>query len=96
LLDLKVDEHEGLSFRVLESVGLGKKIITTNPRVRDYDFFNPDNILIWNGQSIEELKAFVDKPYMPVADHVKKKYSLKNWIQYVLGEGAYTPITLPQ
>lgn len=96
LLDLKVDEHEGLSFRVLESVGLGKKLITTNSRVRDYDFFHPNNILIWSDQSKEELQAFIEKPYVPLAEHIKNKYSFKNWIQYVLGEGAYTPITLPE
>jgi hypothetical protein len=96
LLDLKIDEHEGLSFRVLESVGLSKKLITTNSRVRDYDFFHPDNILIWDGQSKEELESFIEKPYVFLSEHIKNKYSFKNWIQYVLGVGSYTPITLPE
>jgi hypothetical protein len=96
LLDLKVEEHAGLSFRVLESVGLGKKLITTNSRVQDYDFFHPNNILIWSGQSKEELRVFIEKPYFPIAENIKNKYSFKNWIQYILGEGSYTPITLPE
>ncbi|HEX5150699.1 MAG TPA: hypothetical protein VFW07_04590 [Parafilimonas sp.] len=95
LLDIKASEHEGLSFRVLEAVGFGKKLITTNQRVRDYDFFHPDNILIWSGQSKEELEAFVNKPYVPVSEALKHKYSFKNWIQYMLKEGSYIPIELP-
>lgn len=95
LLDLKIDDHDGLSFRVLESIGFEKKLITTNSRVQGYDFFNPDNILIWKGQSTEELRIFIEKPYVPVPEPVKTKYSFKNWIHYVLGEGSYIPITLP-
>jgi len=95
LLDLKVEEHEGLSFRVLESVGFEKKLITTNYRVRDYDFFHPNNILIWIGQSKEELQSFISKPYSSIPEAIKNKYSFKNWIHYILGEGNYTPIDLP-
>ncbi|MBX2965591.1 MAG: hypothetical protein KF845_05550 [Cyclobacteriaceae bacterium] len=96
LLDLKVAEHEGLSFRVLEAVGFEKKLITTNHRVRDYDFFHADNILIWTGQSKEELAAFVNKSYVSIPETIKQKYSFKNWIHYVLDEGNYTPIELPR
>lgn len=96
LLDLKVSEHEGLSFRVLDSVGFDKKLITTNHRVRDYDFFQPNNMLVWTGQSKEELAAFINKPYVIIPEIIKQKYSFKNWIQYVLDEGDYTSIELPR
>jgi hypothetical protein len=95
LLDLKIQEHDGLSFRILEAVGFEKKIITTNYRVRDFDFYHPNNILIWNNQSKEELEAFINKPYVPLPTDVKQKYSFKNWIKYMLDEGDYTPIELP-
>lgn len=96
LLDLKVVEHEGLSFRILEAVGFEKKLITTNSRVRDYDFFHPNNILIWTGQSKEELAEFIKKPYVPISASIKMKYSFKNWINYMLDHGEYTPIELPR
>lgn len=96
LLDLKVSEHEGLSFRVLDSVGFEKKLITTNHRVRDYDFFHPNNIMIWTGQSKEELAAFIDKSYVTIPEITRQKYSFRNWIQYVLDDGDYTPIEIPR
>jgi hypothetical protein len=96
LLDLKILEHDGLSFRILEAVGFEKKLITTNYRVRDFDFYHPDNILIWSGQSKEELESFIKKPYTGIPETVKKKYSFTNWIHYALDEGDFTPIELPQ
>lgn len=96
LLDLKIEEHDGLSFRVLEAVGFDKKLITTNHRVRDYDFFHPSNILIWTGQTKEELAAFINKPYVAIPENTKNKYSFRNWIHYVLDEGNYMPIDLPR
>lgn len=96
LLDLKVTEHEGLSFRVLEALGFEKKLITTNFRVRDYDFFHPNNILIWTGQTKEELAEFLKKPYVAIPEFIKMKYSFKNWINYMLEYGDYTPIELPR
>ena len=95
LLDITVAEHEGLSFRILEAVGFERKLITTNPRVHDYDFYHPDNILIWTSQSKEELAEFLRKPYVAIPERIKWKYSFKNWIQYMLDYGDYIPIELP-
>lgn len=94
LLDIQAAVHDGLSFRVLEAVGFEKKLITTNEKVKDYDFFNPDNILIWAGQSKEDIEAFASKPYVPVPEKIKYKYSFKNWIQYLLNEGDSIPLEL--
>jgi hypothetical protein len=95
LLDLKVAEHDGLSFRVLESVGFEKKLITTNHCVHEYDFYHPDNILIWKDQSLSELEDFIKKPYKKLPTAIKDKYSFKNWIQYALDSPDYTPLSLP-
>jgi hypothetical protein len=95
LLDIKVAEHDGLSFRVLESVGFEKKLITTNHRVHEYDFYHPDNILIWKDQSLSELEDFIKKPYKKLPPAIKDKYSFKNWIQYALDFPDYTPLSLP-
>jgi hypothetical protein len=96
LLDFKVPEHDGLSFRVLDSIGFEKKLVTTNHRVLEYDFFHPNNILVWTSQSKEELASFIKKPYVTIPEKIRQKYSFNNWIQYVLDEGYYTPIEIPR
>ena len=46
LIDLKLESHNGLSFRFYESLYFQKKLITNNKDVVNYDFYNSNNILI--------------------------------------------------
>ena len=83
LLDIAQPKQEGLSFRIFETLVLEKKIITTNPSVSTYDFYNPNNIFIWQNENTIPAKEFFTTPYSPVPDDVVKKYSLENWIQRI-------------
>lgn len=95
LIDFVTSDHTGLSFRVFEALGYGKKLITTNVEVAHYDFYHPNNIFIWDGQDLEGIEAFMRKPYMPIDPDIKEKYSFSNWIRYILNLEPYKEITLP-
>lgn len=95
LVDIHVPVHAGLSFRIFEALCFNKKLITTNEAVRHYDFYNPNNIFIWNTTNGEQLNDFLKAPFMEVPEHIKNKYSFLNWINYVLEHDKYTPIELP-
>lgn len=94
LIDLVINTHNGLSFRVFEALYFKKKLITNNEEVCKYDFYHPDNILIWKNQSVSELKVFIEKPYNSAVDDICKKYFFGNWIKNVLDIEPYTPIDL--
>ncbi|NGM64782.1 hypothetical protein [Sphingobacterium sp. SGR-19] len=95
LLDIQNPIHNGLSFRIFEGIGYDKKVITTNPNVIKYDFYRPENILIWNEQSLAELKQFIDMPYQVLPEDIKQKYSFSNWAAYMLDLPHHMPINLP-
>lgn len=95
LLDLQADVHKGISFRIFEAIGYDKKVITTNDAVKEYDFYDPQNILVWQNQSSQELMDFLNSPYADLPDYIKQKYSLQNWIKYMLDLDSYIPIDLP-
>lgn len=95
LIDIQIKTQSGLSFRIFESIGYSKKIITTNKDVYKYDFYNPNNILIWDNQSESELLEFYNKEYEPLPILIKEKYSFGNWIKYVLNIEDHIPINLP-
>jgi len=95
LVDLVHPIHEGLSFRPMEAIGLGKKLITTNERIREYDFYRPANVFVWNGNR-DDLAAFLQADHEPLPDSIKKKYGFRNWLQNLLDVGDYQPITLPR
>ena len=83
LLDIAQPKQEGLSFRIFEAMILKKKLITTNRSVATYDFYNPNNIFIWQNEGTIPAKEFFTTPYSPVSADIVKKYSLENWVQQI-------------
>lgn len=81
LLDFKTPAHKGLSLRVFEALGYDKKLITTNEIVKDYDFYHPNNILVWDGIDEDALTEFLEKPYITINPEIKQKYSFNHWLK---------------
>lgn len=96
LADFVVSEHKGLSFRTFEALGNRQKLITTNPQVRHYDFYHPDNFLVWDGLDFSQLDDFLEKPYTEIDESIRRKYSFGNWLHYILDIPPYQKITLPK
>lgn len=84
LLDIQRKKQTGLTFRVFESIAKQKKLITTNPDIKNYDFYNENNFLIINPNKIEFSSTFFDKPYLPIDEKIVKKYQLKQWFDEFL------------
>ena len=47
LCDVNQNNQSGLTLRVLESLFFSKKLITNNTFIEKYDFYNPNNILMF-------------------------------------------------
>ena len=84
ILDFSFTIPCGLSLRPLEALFLHKKLITNNKDIVNYDFYNPDNILVIDRKNPVIDMNFFDKPYQMLASDLYEKYSLKNWILSVL------------
>lgn len=81
MLDVSRDGQDGLSFRVFESLGLKKKLITTNKDIVNYDFYNPENIFVIN--NIDDIRipaSFFETPYIDVPHNILSKYLIENWV----------------
>lgn len=83
ILDLVREHQSGLSFRIFEAMALNRKIITANPYVKQYDFYNPNNILVLNEDLSNLDKAFFETDYEPIPEEIYKKYTLENWVKAV-------------
>ena len=83
LLDIQKENQYGLSFRVFESLGYHKKLITTNKDVVNYDFYNPNNIIVVDVNNIHIPEAFFKTPYQEVPNDILYKYTLAGWIENV-------------
>ncbi|MBK7884958.1 MAG: hypothetical protein IPJ81_15125 [Chitinophagaceae bacterium] len=84
LLEIQTSNQNGLTFRPFEALGLNKKLITNSKVIRDYDFYDENNILIIDETNISIPKQFFETPYKKIPDTVKQKYHLKNWVTAIL------------
>ena len=85
ILDAPQDGQRGLTIRTLECLGAKRKLITTNPEVRNYDFFRESNIYVYDGEPDPD-NVFFTGDYEELPPSVYRKYSLRSWIGFVLEE----------
>jgi len=81
MLDVSRNGQEGLSFRVFESLGLKKKLITTNKDIVNYDFYDPENIFVI--ENIDDIKipaVFFETSYVDIPENILNKYFIENWV----------------
>lgn len=80
IVDLVISEHNGFSFRILEGIKFGKKVITTNDTVFDADFYHPNNIFVLTKYNHSEIRSFLEKPYHVLPNDIVLKYSFTEWL----------------
>lgn len=83
LIDLVRPKQTGLSFRIFEAMALHKKIITNNKSIKQYDFYDPNNILVIDNQNIVIPDVFLNAKYKEIPLEIYHKYTLENWVQTV-------------
>lgn len=83
IVEIQREEQVGLSFRIFEALGHGKKLVTTNKDIVNYDFYNPQNILVVDTDNMSIPETFVTSSYVPVAENILNHYRIKNWVRRV-------------
>ena len=75
--------QNGLTIRVLEALGAKKKVITTNADIKNYDFYCPENIYVYDGKfDLEDV--FFKENFKEIDDSIYEKYSLKHWLRRMI------------
>ena len=83
VLDSAQDGQLGLTIRVLEALGAKKKLITMNEDIINYDFYQPENIYVYDGK-IDLKNVFFTHEYKEVNEQVYEKYSLRSWLKEIV------------
>ncbi len=82
ILDITANSQSGLSMRTVESVGLRRKLITTNPSVLEYNI-SENAVCMFNDNYIID-KEWLDADFR-IDDTIRAEYSLGNWVNIILG-----------
>lgn len=80
ILDIVQRGQSGLTWRPFEALFFDKKLITNNENIKEFDFYNKNNILILKDNNYNEIEGFLRLPFIKIDDNVKDKYRLKAWI----------------
>lgn len=82
-IDMQHPKQTGLTMRTIETLGAKKKLITTNPNVKEYDFYRSENILIVDRYNPIITKEFIDSPWVDVPEEIYCKYSISSWLNVI-------------
>jgi len=89
VLDVQHPAQRGLTMRTVETMGARKKLITTNPSVRQYDFYNENNILVIDRKNPVIPESFFQAEYSPLDPSVVEKYTVLGFLRALLGLGFF-------
>jgi predicted alternative tryptophan synthase beta-subunit len=65
-------------------MGLHKKLITTNSDIKNYDFYDENNILIIDTKKPVIPIEFIKKPYIQIPEEIISQYKVSDWANYFL------------
>lgn len=81
VLDICHSTQSGLTMRAIESFGAGKKLITNNRDIVNYDLFDSNRVHIYEGDQDALMKFILDTKTKPdINDKLYYKYSIAGWI----------------
>ena len=89
ILDVVSSGQHGLTLRPLEALFLKKKLITNFTRIKEYDFYNPNNIFIMGEDDNTKIKAFLESKFEEdVNGSLCNKYDIEKWIDRFIEGGS--------
>ena len=86
IIDIHHPRQSGLTMRTLEILGAKRKLFTTNDDVKNYDFYDANNIYCFDRNNPNNKIEFLNKDNSGINDIVYKKYSLTQWIKHIFKE----------
>ncbi len=86
ILDINHPDQNGLTMRTFEALGAGKKIITTNPEIKKYPFYNENNIYVIDREGVKLNKSFFESPFVEIEEDLHNNMSLTGWLKAIFLE----------
>lgn len=86
-IDIAHPKQQGLTMRSIESIGIQRKLITTNKNVLSYDFYNESNVLVVDEKTNKSvIDDFLNSSYISPSKEIYSKYYIDNWVRDLFKE----------
>ena len=86
ILDILAKGQNGLTLRCMESLFLEKKLITNNSDIKNYNFYNKNNIFILGEDDPDKLVSFLNSDYVKIENKIRYYYDYEEWLRRMMDE----------
>lgn len=83
ILDINHPNQTGLTMRVFEVLGYGRKLITTNSNIKKYVFYDKNNIMIVDRNNIKIDKDFFESEFNNIENKLLERMSVKGFLKEI-------------
>ena len=77
LLNITMENQEGVTMRDMESVAIGLKLITTNRNIRNKDLYHENNVFILGIDDFDSLPSFLNADYVNMWERIKGSHTFE-------------------
>lgn len=81
VLDINHPNQRGLTMRVFEALGSSRKLITTNTDIKQYPFYNTNNIYVIDRNDISLDYSFFELPFIEINEDLYDRMSISGWLE---------------
>lgn len=85
ILNITMENQEGVTMRDMEATAIGVKLITTNRNIINKDLYNENNVFILGVDDLESLPSFLKKKNVNVWDGIKQKHTFDAMLDEIVG-----------
>ena len=83
VLDIEHPAQTGLTIRTFETMGAGKKLVSTNRNLARYAFHDEARFSLIDRDNPVIDEGFLDRPATPMDESVRSRYSVAGWIDEI-------------
>ncbi len=80
IVDINASNQTGLTLRPFDALFLKKKLLTNNANIINTDFYEENNIYIFNENNMNGILKFMTKPYKEIPDKIVNQYEINQWL----------------
>lgn len=93
VVDVEHPRQVGLTMRTIETLLSGRKVITTNHHLQNYDLYDPTRVALIDRKAPKLDPDFFETPFSPIPSDLARRYHVDSWLERVLSR---TPATADQ
>ena len=80
IVDIISSDQTGFTLRPFDALFLHKKLLTNNIRIVKTDFYDKNNIYVFNENNLEGICEFIIRPYKEIPKSIIDQYEINQWL----------------